>query len=424
MAKDKQGKKGKGKKKDKTAEAAEDDAGAGDEPVSEPDGPDSETTAEPDEADDTAEAKANDDGAGSEPAAGASDANPPAPPGPPPAVPAPAAPEPEKRSKPGKYVIATAVLAALALIASTIAIIVVATDDDWESRVHGGSYIHPQGGDFAENVDNALRECFEELGPRAFLPECFYGMGDNAMDEFLYGLGEETLEQYFLGPDGDLWKFFSDLERGGFYRDGPWPGPDAYGYGPWPSPDDYGYGPWPGPDDYGYGPWPSPDDYGYGPWPGPDDYGYGPQGPWPGPDEWSYEPGDNIGSWLWFDTWDDTDSAGNAFGDFTACMRQDSGPLVDFLLDFMFGGDGLSTSPTTTTTLAPGSDAPPTTTEPGSFTRRTREELSQLETALNACEHLLPDSARAWMDVNRGFLSEIKDRSSAVKDRGRSRLRS
>ena len=405
MAKGKQGKKGKGKGKGKakTAEATEDDAGAGDEPGSEPDGADGETTAEPDEADATAEAEANDDGAGSEPAAGASDANPPAPPGPPPAVPAPAAPEPEKRNKPGKYVIATAVLAALALIASIIAIIVVATDDDWESRVHGGSYINAQGGNFAENVDNALRECFETLGPQAFLSECFYGLeDDNAMDEFLYGLGEETLEQYFLGPDGDLWKFFSDLERGGFY------GPRGE-FGP-----SYDDGPWPGPDEYSYGPWPSPDEFGYGPWPGPREYGYG---PWPESGQWSYEPGDNIGSWLWFETWDDTDSAGNAFGDFTACMRQDSGPLVDFLLDFMFGSDDLPATPTTTTTLAPGSDA-------DSLTRRTRSELSQLESAFNACEHLLPDSARAWMDVNRGFLSEIKDRSSAVKDRGRLRLRS
>jgi len=316
------------------------------------------------------------------------------------------------QAKPGKFVVATAVLAALALIASIVAIVVVATDDDRDAHRHdarsdyGDDY--DDRSDYEDGDDYAYydqyEDCLEEGGDP---DECYhyedYRGGLDALadliDEFAHYYAEDLdpEDRAFLrgqvleGMDDLLYWFFAG------------PGGNLGDWGIPLHPDDFGSFRFDDPRS-----------------PQSERFFSGRRGGYP---EDGF-PGDDFGSWLWSDAWDDPGAAGRHFEEFSMCLHDNSGRLRGF-----FGGAGRGPQTSTTTTAMPASDAasgdkaadgssvsqdssadesPVTTLTPDALRKQTSDELAEIESAFKACEHLLPDSARAWMDLDRGFFSDIR----------------
>jgi len=311
------------------------------------------------------------------------------------------------KARPGKLVVAAVVLAALALIASIVAIVVVATDDERDALRHddragydGRSYSE-DGDDYA--YYDQYEDCLEEGGDP---DECYhyedYRGGLDALadliDEFAHYYAEDLdpEDRAFLrgqvldGMDDLLYWFFAG------------PGGNLGDWGVPLHPDDFGSFRFDDPRS-----------------PQSERFFSGRRGGYP---EDGF-PGDDFGSWLWSDAWDDPGAAGRHFEEFSMCLHDNSGRLRGF-----FGGAGRGPQTSTTTTTMPASDAaadktddgssasqdsssdesPVTTLTPDALRKQTSDELAEIESAFKTCEHLLPDSARAWMDLDRGFFSDIR----------------
>lgn len=289
-------------------------------------------------------------------------------------------------AKPGMLVVVTAVLAGLALVASVIAIVAVVADQDRGDRdkdrlaSEDAAEDYEYYDEYEDCLDHAddKSDCIDHQDRHNEL-ESLADMIDEFAQYYREDMDPETREQLrsqvLEGMDELLTWFFP----GSRWSQDEWTpfGPDADS----PDADRWGvFGPEGELGRFRGGPVDESRKWFF--------FGRGDGHRGDGPPE------DGLGSWLWFDAWSDPGTAERSFGEFNTCLRDHSATLRDF-----FRGRGGGPDASTRTTQAPDSLA--------DLRDQTTKELAEIESAFKACEDFLPDAARAWMDIDRGFFSDI-----------------